>query len=99
MEKYEILLLLCLIQSGSSLGYDPENYLEVYPDPQDPDVLRGRIPLYFGLIQSLGGPLSQFEVPGSIAGVKVALDVINNDSSLLPGYTLHFTFTDSMVSD
>ena len=99
MEKYEILLLLCLIQSGSSLDYDPENYLEVYPDPQDPNVLIGRIPLYFGLIQSLGGPLSQFEVPGSIAGVKVALDRINNDSSLLPGYTLHFTFTDSMVSD
>ena len=45
--QYAILLLLCLFQSGSSLNYDPEDYLEVYPDPQDPDVLIGRIPLYF----------------------------------------------------
>lgn len=82
-----------------SLSYDPDDYLEVYPDPRDPEVLKERTPLYFGLIQSLGGPLSQFDASGSVAGVKIALDRINNDSSLLPGYSLHYTFADSKVID
>ena len=85
-----------LTQQGS-LSYNPADYLEVYPDPTDPEVLRGRTPLHFALIQSLGGPLSQFDGSGSVAGVKVALDRINNDTSLLPGYTLHYTFADSKV--
>ena len=70
----------------------------MYPDPTDPEVLEGRrTPLYFALIQSLGGPLSLFDGSGSITGVKVALDEINNDTNLLPGYTLHYTFADSKV--
>ncbi len=84
-------------QGTRSLSYDPDYYLEVYPDPRDPEVLNGRVPLYFSLIQSLGGPLSQFDASGSVAGVKIALDRINNDSSLLPGYTLHYTFANSKV--
>ena len=80
-----------------TLSYDLDEYLEVYPDPTKPEVLRERTPLYFALIQSLGGPLSQFDGSGSIAGVKVALDRINNDTTLLPGYTLHYTFADSKV--
>ena len=93
-----LLLLLQLCLATNSTDYDPKDYLEVYPDPTDPEVLRGRTPLYFALIQSLGGRISQFDGSGSVAGVKVALDRINNDSSLLPGYTLHYTFTDSKVS-
>ena len=94
-------LLLCLsvlhllFCPSACLSYDPADYLEVYPDPRDPAVLRGRTPLHFALIQSLGGP--QFDGSGSVAGVKVALDRINNDSSILPGYTLHYTFADSKV--
>ena len=88
-------LLYCSVHA--SLDYDPDDYLDVYPDPQDSNVLKGRVPLHFGLMQSLGGPLSQFDGSGSIAGVKVALDRINDDESLLPGYTLHYTFTDSKV--
>ena len=72
-------------------------YLEVYPDPTDSNFLQGRIPIYFGLIQSLGGPLSLYDGSGSVAGVKVALDKINKDTTILPGYTLHYTFTDSKV--
>ena len=90
--------LVLSLYGAQSLSYDPANYLEVYPDPTDPEVLRGRTPLYFALIQSLGGPLSQFDGSGSVAGVKVALDRINNDSTLLPGYTLHYTFEDSKVN-
>ena len=92
------ILLLTLLHHGVySLSYDPANYLEVYPDPTDPEVLKGRTPLHFALLQSLGRPPSMFDGSGSVAGVKVALDRINNDSSLLPGYTLHFTFSDSGV--
>ena len=93
-----LLLLLQLCLATSSIDYDPKDYLEVYPNSTDPEVLRGRTPLHFALIQSLGGPDSQFNQSGSVAGVKLALDRINNDSSLLPGYTLHYTFTDSKVS-
>ena len=92
-----LLALLVSAHGDRSLSFDPDNYLEVYPDPRDPDVLKGRTPLYFSLIQSLGGPLSQFDAAGSVAGVKVALDSINNDNSVLPGYTLHYTFADSQV--
>ena len=81
----------------NSLSYDPDIYLEVYPDSRDPEVLQGRTPLYFSLIQSLGGSLNQLDLSGSLAGVKIALDRINNDSSLLPGYTLHYTLANSQV--
>ena len=89
--------LLTLV-SAQPLTYNPDDYLEVYPDPRDPEVLQGRTPLHFALIQSLGGPFSEFDASGSVAGVKIALDRINNDSSLLPGYTLHYTFANSQVS-
>ncbi len=93
-----VALLLVSIHHGvQSLSFDPANYLDVYPDPRDPEVLKGRTPLYFTLVQSLGGPLSQFDAAGSVAGVQVALDGINKDSSLLPGYTLHYTFANSQV--
>ncbi len=89
-----ILLLISAPVVQCSLSYDPADYLEVYPDPRDPEVLKGRTPLHFALIQSLGG---QLDGSGTLAGVKVALDRINNDSSLLPGYTLHYTFANSKV--
>ena len=92
-----LVLLIPGLEVQCSLSYDPEDYLEVYPDPRDPEVLKGRTPLHFALIQSLGGPSSQFDGSSTISGVKVALDRINNDSSLLPGYTLHYTFADSKV--
>ncbi len=94
-----VLSILLIFEHGvKSLSYDPADYLEVYPDPRDPEVLKGRTPLHFALIQSLGGQFSLFDGSGSVAGVKVALDYINNDSSLLPGYTLHYTFADSKVA-
>ena len=91
------LLLISVVQCAA-LSYDPDDYLEVYPDPRDSQVLQGRTPLYFAFIQSLGGPDSQVDGSGTLAGVKVALDRINNDSSLLPGYTLHYTLANSKVT-
>ena len=34
---------------------------------------------------------------GALAGVQAALDDINSRDDLLPGYTLHYTLTDSQV--
>ena len=92
-----IFIIISAPEVQCSLSYDPADYLEVYPDPRDPDVTKERTPLYFALIQSLGGPDSQLDGSGTLAGVKVALDRINNDTSFLPGYTLHYTFTNSKV--
>ena len=92
-----IVIVIVSTYGVQSLSYDPDDYLEVYPDPRDPEVLKGRTPLHFALIMSLGGQGSQIDGSGAVAGVKVALDRINNDSSLLPGYTLHYTFANSKV--
>ena len=89
-----LLLLLSACEGQCSLSFDTDNYLEVYPDPRD-SLQKGLIPLYFSLIQVISGPFAGNS--GSVAGVKVALDRINNDSSLLPGYTLHYTLGDSEV--
>ena len=62
--------------------------------PPDPTLTNNRAPLYFGLMQSFGG---DYDGSGSLAGVHVALDLINSDASLLPGYRLHYTFMDSQV--
>ena len=67
-------------------------YLDIYPpvDENDP-----RTPLYFALLQSFGG---NYNGSGSVAGLQVVLDRINNEPSLLSGYSLHYTLTDSQVS-
>ena len=82
-------LMIVLAASLSSCEAIPH----VYPNISDVD--NERTPLYFGLQQSLGG---DFDVGlGTLAGVRVALDLINRDASLLPGYRLHYTFMDSQV--
>jgi len=37
-------------------------------------------------------------VRGGIPGLMVALDEINSDSTILPGYSLHYTLSDTAVS-
>ena len=71
-------------------------YLETYPAVQQSNVSRNTTPLYFGLIMSFPG--GEFDSSGAIAGVRVALDRINNDTTVLPNHTLHYTLTNSSVS-
>ena len=66
-------------------------YLHIYPPVDENDT---RTPLHFALLQSFG---SEYNGSGSVAGLQVALDRINSDPTLLPGYTLHYTLTDSQV--
>ena len=70
-------------------------YLETYPEVNG-DRQTG-IPLYFGLVMSFPG--GEFDSSGAIAGVRVALDRINNDSKVLSNYTLHYALTNSSVSE
>lgn len=78
-------------------------YLEVYPSanlsrsqlgctPQPAD--NRTCPLYIALMMSFGG---EYDSSGVIASVQYALDQINTDPDLLPGYWLHYTLTDSQV--
>ena len=66
-------------------------YLDIYPPVDENDT---RTPLYFAVLQSFGG---DYDGSGSVAGLQVALDRINSDPTLLPGYSLHYTLTDSQV--
>ena len=79
-----LLFLLSLVSTVRS-------YLQIYPPINENDT---RTPLYFALLQSFGG---QYNGSGSVAGLQVALDRINNNPNLLPGYTLHYTLTDTQV--
>ena len=72
-----------IIQGRDNAFYPPLNGNQ-YPNP-----------IVFGLIISFGG---NFDSSGAVAGVRVALDRINNDTNLLPGYSLHYALSDSQVT-
>ena len=65
---------------------------QVYPDLED--VPNGTTPLYFALMQSFSGG---YVSAGGIPGLMVALDEINRNSTVLPGYSLHYTLSDNAV--
>ena len=78
---------ICCAQ-GASHSY----YKDVYPPVDLSQDLSKH--LFFALVQSFG---SEFNGSGNIAGVQVALDRVNSNSSILPNHTLHYTLTDSQV--
>ncbi len=86
-------ICVVLVIAVSTPSYARDSlYLQIYPDQ---NVNYGTEHLYFGLMQSFGGG---YDGRANVLGVQVALDQINNDSSMLPGYTLHYTLSDSQVS-
>ena len=75
-------------------------YLQVYPG-SDPSASEAALrpplrSLYFALMMSFGG---DFKTARAIPGVQAALDQINRDPTLLPGYQLHYTLIDSQVCE
>ena len=86
---------LCLVTVGIvALCFTlsrPQELPYTYPA----ETLPNTTPLYIGLMQSFGGT---YDSSGSIPGVELALDTINRDETLLPGYTLHYVLRDSFVS-
>ena len=90
----QCLLVFCLPQTAVG---SPANIDEVIDDNTFYPPLnesQGLSPLVFGLIMSFGG---YFDSSGAVPGVRVALDRINNDTSLLLGYSLHYALSDSKV--
>ena len=70
-------------------------YLQVYPPVSADEGAGGTKSLYFGLMMSFSGNAKS---SGAIPGVQAALDGINNDPTMLPGYKMHYTLSDSQVS-
>ena len=103
-----ITLLLCIhvsfwLQTCPATSQDLGPYKEIYPytditrDQQScvPDHAANlTCPLYVALMMSFGG---DFDSSGVIPGVQLALNQINSEPSMLPGYTLHYTLTDTQV--
>ena len=71
-----------------------QSFEEVYPAINEGVDNGNSVPLYFGLMLSLSG---DDQSSGALAGVQAALDEINSRDDLLPGYSLHYTLTDSKV--
>ena len=68
--------------------------LDVYPNVTKAESTNSTFPLYFGLMLSQGGDQQS---TGALNGVKAALDEINSNDILPPGYSLHYTLTNSEV--
>ena len=69
-----------------------QNQLDCVPPPASAE--NGRCPLYIALTMSFG---HEYLSSGVIPSVQYALDQINADPDLLPGYSLHYSLTDSQV--
>ena len=70
------------------------SYIDTYPATVENTENATTKPLFIALITSFGGGLNSSHM---IPGVQLALDRINQDPQMLPGYTLHYTLTDSQV--
>ena len=73
----------------------------IYPPlpDQSGSGLKEYTPLYVGLIESYDPSLpdDQLSAVGTVVGAEIAMDHINADTAMLPGYSLHFNFVNSQV--
>ena len=97
-----IMITIVFSEKGFAAGDSFGPYKQVYPkadlekDPRNCTVSEnGTCPLYFALMMAFEG---DFASSGVIPGIQVAIDEINNDTSILPGYTLHYTLMATRVS-
>ena len=96
-------LVACFIVLAASLTLTRAStsvYKQVYPDIEEEllhrfcDPRNEICPLFITLLMSFGGI---YKSNGAIPGVQIALDEINRNSTMLPGYKLHYTLKDSNV--
>jgi len=87
-----LVLATCLVQSSWEQVLHNGEVFRVYPALEDAP--NGTTPLYFALMQSFSGG---YVSAGGIPGLMVALDEINSNSTVLPGYSLHYTLSDNAV--
>ena len=88
---FAIAVIVLFRTTSADLSPSPWPYLQIYPPVNETD---GRTPLFFAMVLSFGG---EFTSIGALPGVQIALDYINGEPSILPGYSLHYTLTDSQV--
>ena len=91
-----ILVAYILLFAANFRETEESPYISIYPKRTEhtPKFDNDLVPLYFGLMLSLTG---DHQSSGALAGVQAALDKINSRDELLPGYSLHYTLTDSKV--
>ena len=85
-----VITLVCIVALLEPVS---GSYQFVYPPDEDSDT---RVDLYLALIMSFGFG-GAFNTSGVVPGIQIALDLINNQPKLLPGYKLHYTLMDSQV--
>ena len=99
------LTCVCLYVDGDLTANDPYlgPYTDVYPyvDIRQDQLscspsTNGTCPLYIALMVTFAG---DFISSGAIPGVQLALDQINSDPTMLPGYTLHYTLKETVVRE
>ena len=76
-----LILAMNLVQPSLGEVLNDGEVFQVYPNLED--VQNGTTPLYFALMQSFSGG---YVSAGGIPGLMVALDEINKNSTVLPGY-------------
>ena len=90
-----LLLIVTLVWILPLLEPISGSYQPVYP-PEDDNDNDTRVDLYLALTMSFGFG-GAFNSSGTVPGIQIALDLINNQPNLLPGYKLHYTLLDSQV--
>ena len=85
-------VVLAALPTLCASSLTPWPYLQVYPPVNESD---DSTPLYFALVLSSGGEYTSI---GALPGVQVALDYVNSQPDILPGYSLHYTLADSQVT-
>ena len=92
MGSKKLLLCFLFLLENVVLSSSQWPYHQIYPPLNESD---DRTSLYFAVVLSFGGERVSI---GALPGVQIALDHINSQPSILPGYTLHYTLTNSEVS-
>ena len=84
-------LVVAVLFQATPTYCDQWPYRQIYPPVNESD---DRTSLFYAIVLSFGGDYTSI---GALPGVQIALDYINSEPSILPGYTLHYTLMDSQV--
>ena len=89
-------LLLCWYNGPAAEASPSSGSGVIYPPLTEDSDGTAETPLFVGLIESYD-PAHPDQQLKSVVGTEIALDHINADPSILPGYRLHYNFINSQV--
>ena len=92
-------LLLCCCNGPAAEASPSSGSGVIYPPLTEDSDGTAETPLFVGVIESYdpAHPDQQLRSVGTIVGTEIALDHINANPSILPGYRLHYNFINSQV--